>query len=122
MTARCLCSFCVLVGCHIPSMEGRSRDRPMTAPTAWNVVAVEPSMEGRSRDRPMETVIATRLASVSVLQWRGGHVTARCPSGGGRRYRRLQPSMEGRSRDRPMQNSWGGDQHRKQTFNGGAVT
>ena len=29
MTARCgLCSFCVLVG-HIPSMEGRSRDRPM---------------------------------------------------------------------------------------------
>ena len=37
----------------------------------------KPSMEGRSRDRPMMTVTMAALRSGIVLQWRGGHVTAR---------------------------------------------
>ena len=41
-------------------------------------------------------------AGRDVLQWRGGHVTARWTRMFGISSRRLLPSMEGRSRDRPM--------------------
>ena len=36
-----------------------------------------PSMEGRSRDRPMAASTARYFANLTNLQWRGGHVTAR---------------------------------------------
>ena len=80
-------------------MEGRSRDRPMQSrgltsqPTAFrqggHVTAdvrqrmvenaeLVPSMEGRSRDRPMVEIWTTSFLKATDLQWRGGHVTARC--------------------------------------------
>ena len=77
MTARCRFSRGETVDYWCPSMEGRSRDRPMVTITSPVEGRVTPSMEGRSRDRPMCPTI---------------RLSGRC----------RDPSMEGRSRDRPM--------------------
>ena len=97
MTARCCGSPRTPATRQPPSMEGRSRDRPMHMTAVWGDLAPVPSMEGRSRDRPMD-------------------VTHRC----GRK--RLRPSMEGRSRDRPMRYQLRHPAPTNIPFNGGAVT
>ena len=60
-----------------PSMEGRSRDRPMKQRETMRPVDHRPSMEGRSRDRPMSHLRSHTALLPCFLQWRGGHVTAR---------------------------------------------
>ena len=54
MTARCFTPYRDNPVTAHPSMEGRSRDRPMELKVAVLSRCVIPSMEGRSRDRPMQ--------------------------------------------------------------------
>ena len=53
MTARCRRSSLASARDTSPSMEGRSRDRPMAQQKIGDLIDDLPSMEGRSRDRPM---------------------------------------------------------------------
>ena len=53
MTARCVPVKLSTLVAFGPSMEGRSRDRPMVSACRSPAGDVTPSMEGRSRDRPM---------------------------------------------------------------------
>ena len=80
-----------------PSMEGRSRDRPMRRQPRRSPRRHPPSMEGRSRDRPMDSVVDED-----------------------EHY--FEPSMEGRSRDRPMSSPHSNMISPLDPFNGGAVT
>ena len=67
-------------------------------------------------------VVVNASMNTHVLQWRGGHVTARCMLAGVPREVAWRPSMEGRSRDRPMQMRPRPARPRIDPFNGGAVT
>ena len=53
VTARWSTHAACVVGDAPPSMEGRSRDRPMDCCVGMFGRPMLPSMEGRSRDRPM---------------------------------------------------------------------
>ena len=56
MTARCVPVKLSTLVAFGPSMEGRSRDRPMVSACRSPAGDVTPSMEGRSRDRPMTSM------------------------------------------------------------------
>ena len=122
MTARCRDPARSRGSCRYPSMEGRSRDRPMNKLHAANKAGFLPSMEGRSRDRPMLRSNRLRCHQTCALQWRGGHVTARCIVVWVVCGDNVPPSMEGRSRDRPMVILHLLIPTPRTAFNGGAVT
>ena len=102
MTARCVQRNTAHTKPGRPSMEGRSRDRPMDAAAVGGVTTLR-ALQWRGGHVTARCLTEyKRSLDAYILQWRGGHVTARCPTQILRQHFVTHPSMEGRSRDRPM--------------------